>query len=209
MRLFLSSYRFGEHFEKFLALVGVPGDIAVVGNACDAWPEARATAVKLDIALLADKGFTPRELDLRDFIGTPAELEKALSEFPAMWVRGGNTFVLRAQFARSGADQVLKRLLARDALVYAGHSAGACIMCPDLHGLEAVDDPAEVMPTCGIASPWEGLGLVEKMIVPHVDSLEECAALAARLRTHNIGHWAFTDADALVVEGTTTTVYAR
>lgn len=37
MRLFLSSYRFGAHYDRLAALVGTPGRVAVVPNACDAW----------------------------------------------------------------------------------------------------------------------------------------------------------------------------
>lgn len=73
---------------------------------------------------LRQLGYTPEVLDLREYAGREAELERKLAEFPLVWVRGGNTFVLRAQFARSGADRALPRLLAADALVYAGYSAG-------------------------------------------------------------------------------------
>ncbi|NEW36982.1 peptidase, partial [Nocardia cyriacigeorgica] len=38
MRLFLASYRFGAHYDRLAALAGAPGRVAVIGNACDAWP---------------------------------------------------------------------------------------------------------------------------------------------------------------------------
>lgn len=205
MRLFLSSYRFGAHYDELAALVGAPGPVAVIGNACDAWPGAREGAMTSEMVPLRRLGFTPREIDLRDYIGRPTELERQLSGFPLVWVRGGNTFVLRAQFARSGADRIVPRLLAADALVYAGYSAGACLLCPDLHGLEAADDPAEVRPTCGMEPLWDGLGLVDRPIVPHVDSPTDPTgagnALAAHYRARGIAHWALTDDDAVVVDG--------
>jgi hypothetical protein len=56
------------------------------------------------------------------------------------WLRGGNVFMLRYALFRRGADIVFRDLLAADALVYAGYSAGACVLSPGLRGLELVDD---------------------------------------------------------------------
>jgi dipeptidase E len=206
MRLFLSSYRFGSHYNRFATLIGEPGPVAVIPNACDAWPAAWSSAVASDLMPLRRLGFRPQVLDLRDYVGRTTELERTLAEFPLLWVRGGNTFVLRAQFARSGADLVLPQLLADDRLVYAGYSAGACVLTPDLHGLEVADDPAEVGPGCGVEPRWDGLGLVDHRIVPHVDSPGTdpdgiCNRLAARYRAEGVPHWALTDDDAVVVDG--------
>ncbi|WP_040774877.1 Type 1 glutamine amidotransferase-like domain-containing protein [Nocardia pneumoniae] len=205
MRLFLSSYRFGAHYHRLVALAGPPGRVAVIGNACDAWPDMRASAVTSEFVPLRKLGWAPEEIDLRDFVGGTAELERRLAEFPLVWVRGGNTFVLRAQFARSGADLALTKLLADDALAYAGYSAGACVLTPDLHGIDSVDDPAEVAPACGIEPQWDGLGLVDRAIVPHIDSATdpdgESNRLAARYRAEGVEHWALTDDDAIVVDG--------
>ncbi|QLY32084.1 Type 1 glutamine amidotransferase-like domain-containing protein [Nocardia huaxiensis] len=213
MRLFLSSYRFGAHYDRLLALVGEPGRVAVIANACDSWPSARPSAVSSDLFPLRRLGFQPEELDLRTYLGRPADLERTLAGFPLVWVRGGNTFVLRAQFARSGADVALRNLLAADALVYAGYSAGACVLTPDLHGLESMDDPAEVRPVCGIEPRWDGLGLVDHRIVPHLDSPTDPQGLSRRLardyRTAGVAHWALTDEDVIVVEGDRVDVLAR
>lgn len=210
MRLFLSSYRFGAHYDRLAALVGAPGRVAVIPNACDAWPAAWSGAVSSDVVPLRKLGYTPEVLDLREFVGRATALARTLADYPLVWVRGGNTFVLRAQFARSGADAVLPELLAADALVYAGYSAGACLLTPDLHGLESTDDPAEVEPTCGIEPRWDGLGLVDHHIVPHLDSATDpdgaAALLAARYRTEGIAHWALTDDDVVVVDGDRTDV---
>ncbi|WP_067702076.1 Type 1 glutamine amidotransferase-like domain-containing protein [Nocardia jejuensis] len=211
MRLFLSSYRFGAHQNRLLELLGAPpGRVAVVANACDAWPSAWQSAVSSDLFPLRRLGFEPEVLDLRDYIDRPEALERTLSGFPMVWVRGGNTFVLRAQFARSGADLALTRLLADDAILYAGYSAGACVMTPDLHGLEPVDDPAEVRTACGIEPRWDGLGLVDRRIVPHLDSPTdpdgEARKLVRRYQSEGIAHWALTDDHAVVVDGGITQV---
>ncbi|NMN98854.1 Type 1 glutamine amidotransferase-like domain-containing protein [Antrihabitans stalactiti] len=206
MRLFLSSYRFGQHADRLLALVGKPGPVAVIANAADSWPRsARESTVTSDIAPLRRLGFTPSELDLRDFVGTPDALRTALSKFPLVWVRGGNTFVLRAQFARSGADVVLPELVKSGALTYAGYSAGACVMTPSLQGIELFDDPAEVAPTCGIDARWDGLGLVDHAILPHWDSPMGDSALSQRaiecFEIAEMSYWTLTDDQAIVVDG--------
>ncbi|MFI9506594.1 Type 1 glutamine amidotransferase-like domain-containing protein [Nocardia sp. NPDC052566] len=206
MRLFLSSYRFGAHYDRFAALVGGPGRIAVIPNACDSWADAWASAVTSDLVPLRNLGYTPEVLDLREYLGRPTEVARRLAEYPAVWVRGGNTFVLRTQFARSGADLALRRLLAEDALAYGGYSAGACLLTPDLHGIEAMDDPDQVRTTCGVEPRWDGLGLVDRRIVPHVASATdpngESDRLAQRYRAEGVPHWALTDDDAIVVDGT-------
>lgn len=210
MRLFLSSYRFGAHADALLAMVGEPGRVAVIANACDAWPSAWQSAVTSDLFPLRRMGFHPEVVDLREYVGRADALERTLSGFPLVWVRGGNTFVLRAQFARSGADVVLARLLAEDALVYAGYSAGACVMTPDLHGLESMDDPNEVRSAYGVEPRWDGLGIVDRPIVPHLDSPTDPEGLSRKLVRDYLSagtpHWALTDDHVVVVDGDSTRV---
>ncbi|GGL25146.1 hypothetical protein GCM10011588_45010 [Nocardia jinanensis] len=209
--MFLASYRFGAHYDVFAAMTGAPGPIAVIANACDSWPRARDAALTSELVPLRELGFRPEEVDLREYDGRPAELGDRLARFPVVWVRGGNTFVLRAQFARSGADRILPELLEADALVYAGYSAGACVLSPDLHGLETSDDPGEVQPACGIDPVWAGLGVIDRPIVPHLDSPTDPEgtgnALANRLAAAGTPHWALTDADVVVRDGKETRLY--
>ncbi|MDH6680611.1 dipeptidase E [Rhodococcus sp. LBL1] len=222
MRLFLSSYRFGAHVDRFVDLVGGPGAIAVIANAADAWPvRARESAVVSDVVPLRRLGFAPVEVDLRDFVGRPDRLEESLSAFRAVWVRGGNTFVLRAQLARCGGDEVLPRLLRTGALAYAGYSAGACVMAPSLVGVDSADDPAEVEPTCGVQPRWDGLGLVDFAIVPHCPPVggidtetgpdmanpgDESARMIEACRAAGVPYRCLTDDQAIVVEAATTTL---
>lgn len=196
MRMFLASYRFGAHRDALLELVGSRRRVAVIANAADAWPPAaRSSAVTSDVLPLQQLGFAVDEIDLRS---DPVE---RLADYPFVWVRGGNTFVLRAQLTRSGGDVVLRGLIESDAIAYAGYSAGACVMTPSLHGLELADDPAEVLPTCGIEPIWTGLNLVDRAIVPHVGSDDDCDRVAARYRRAGISHWALADDQVVVVDG--------
>jgi dipeptidase E len=142
VRLYLSSFRMGDHPEHLIALVG--GDsrrTVVIANALDdAPPDVRRAGVELELAALADLGFDAVELDLRDYFAQQQRLRRELAGVSLAWLRGGNVFMLRYALHRSGGDVVLGELLAADALVYAGYSAGSCVLSPGLRGLELVDD---------------------------------------------------------------------
>lgn len=206
MRLFLSSYRFGAHQDRFLELVGGGRRAVVIANACDSWPaSARSSAVVSDVLPLRRLGFEVDEVDVREFAGATSALRERLKSTDVLWVRGGNTFVLRAQFARSGADAVITELLRDDAVAYAGYSAGACLMAPSLYGLEIEDPIDEVLPTCGIDPIWTGLGLVDHAIVPHWESPElgnSGHKVVAELQRRGIPHWTLRDDQAVIVDGT-------
>ncbi|PTR22945.1 dipeptidase E [Rhodococcus sp. OK519] len=213
MRLFLASYRFGAHVERYVDLVGGPGPVAVIANAADAWPpRARESAVVSDVAPLRRLGFAAEEIDLRDFVGRADALAVELSRFRSVWVRGGNTFVLRTQLARSGGDRILTDLLRGGALAYAGYSAGACVMAASLTGIESADDPAEVVATCGEPARWDGLGLVDFAIVPHYpppdaqNPGDEASRMIETCRVAGVPYRTLTDDQAIVVDADATAV---
>jgi dipeptidase E len=205
VRLYLSSFRMGDHPERLLALLR-PGatDVAVIANATDAQPEdERLAGVEREIAALTAVGLRPVELDLRDFFDRPADsVTDALAGFPMVWVRGGNVFVLRHALARSGADAALTALIRSDAIVYAGYSAGACVLAPSLRGLELCDDP-RMVPDAAVI--WEGLGILDHALVPHIDSpghpeTDALGAVAAGYRADGTAHRTLRDGEALVIE---------
>lgn len=206
MKLFLASYRFGDHHARFAELVGHGARIAVIAAAADAWPAAaRASAVTSELTPLRRAGYDAEELDVRDYAHSPDSLEQALQTFDCAWVRGGNTFVLRAQLARTGADSVLERLVRDGELVYAGYSAGAAVATPTLTGLDVTDDPSDVLPTCGIEPVWAGLAFVDFAIVPHGGGsvLEDPAATArtiAVLTAEQIPFRVLSDQQVVVVD---------
>ncbi|MGI8702103.1 MAG: Type 1 glutamine amidotransferase-like domain-containing protein [Nocardioidaceae bacterium] len=69
-------------------------------------------------------GLEAHELDLRNYQRSGTGLERDLAGCAAAWVRGGNAFTLRHAMKGSGADALIPRLIADDAFVYAGYSAG-------------------------------------------------------------------------------------
>ncbi|MFC5180331.1 Type 1 glutamine amidotransferase-like domain-containing protein [Actinomadura harenae] len=208
MRLYLSSFRTGDRPDLLLGLCGGAGrEIAVIADALDAAPEeTRAECVRREIAALDALGFAGTEIDLRDYAGRPGDLAGELQRFPAVWVRGGNVFALRYAMARSGADVLLTKLIQDDAIVYAGYSAGACVLAPGLRGLDACDAPDAAPETI-----WDGLGVLGFAFVPHVDSPghPECEALtqvAGVYRASGVPYRALRDGQVLVVDGETSSI---
>ncbi|SNS85308.1 Type 1 glutamine amidotransferase-like domain-containing protein [Rhodococcoides kyotonense] len=201
MKLFLASYRFGAHAEKFVAMTGTPGRIAVIANAADSWPDAaRASAVTSEVRGLRELGFSPEELDLRS-----GDVESALDSVAAVWVRGGNTFVLRSRLRLSGADEEIARRVRDGRLVYGGYSAGACVASRSLRGIEAADDPNEVRPTTGSDVVWDGLGFVDVALIPHfgsiLDDTQTGAVMVDRYSRDGTPYLTLDDDQVLLVDG--------
>jgi dipeptidase E len=172
MKMYLSSYRLGDHPEQLINLIGPNKKVAVIANAVDFGDdlERRKLGVQREIDDLKGVGLQPEELDLRDYFGKPKDLEKKLSEYGTLWVRGGNTFILRRAYRESGMDEWLMKQKDNRELVYAGYSAGVCILSPTLKGLELVDDPNIVPEGYPKEIFWEGLGLIRFAFAPHFES---------------------------------------
>lgn len=169
--MYLSSFRIGNHPDELLTLLGEGRRTALILNAQDyKRPSDRATDVAQESERLQSIGLQPEEVDLRTFFGKQDELKKRLADFDLLWVRGGNVFVLRRAFKQSGADVVIPELLKQDVIMYGGYSAGTCIMQPDLHGIELVDDPQVVPEGYDKKVIWECLGLLPFGVAPHYKS---------------------------------------
>jgi len=195
VKLYLSSFRLGDHPEQLLALLPPRARVAVICNSIDAEePDVRREKVADEITWLTELGLQPVELDLR----TSADF----SSYDGVWVRGGNVFVLREAMARSGADQVLPDLIRSEQLVYAGYSAGPCVLAPSLRGLELCDDAGAVDGEV----IWDGLGVLDHAIVPHLNSpghpeMELLEKVAARYDQTNVPYLPMHDGQALVING--------
>jgi dipeptidase E len=213
MRLYLSSFRMGDHPEHLVALVGADSRRrVVVANAMDdAPPEVRRAGVELELAALAGLGLDAAELDLRDYFGQPQRLRDDLAGVSLAWLRGGNVFMLRYALQRSGADAAFQELLAADAVVYAGYSAGPCALSPTLRGLELVDDAGAVTRIYGSPPVWDGLAVLGEVFVPHyrTPGHPETSAMdrvVARYRAEGIAYRTLHDGQAMIVNGAETLI---
>ena len=178
----------------------------VVLNAKDGSSEAsRTKSLAQEMRSLSDLGLEPTELDLRAFFGQSGRLREVLAEVDLLWVRGGNAYVLRRAMRQSGLDELLPELLARDALVYGGFSAGACVLAPSMRGLETMDDPGVVPLGYDPAPMWEGLDLLPYAIAPHYRSdhpeSEAVERLVRRFIDDHVLFRALHDGEAIVVDG--------
>jgi dipeptidase E len=177
----------------------------VIANALDAAPaDIRTQGVHDELAALEQLGLTAEELDLRDYFADHQRLAETLAGYQLVWLRGGNAFVLRYALARSRADDILTELLRRDALVWAGYSAGCCVLAPSLRGLELLVDPGAVRAHYGADPMWEGMGLLAFAIVPHYRSRhpqsEAAEQVVARYRTEGVPYRALRDGQAIVID---------
>lgn len=176
MKFYLSSYKLGneENVEKLKKMIsGTNKRIAYIANALDYSTDAerRNKSEATDIDDLSKIGLTPEKVDLRDFFGKKIELKKTLEKFDILWVRGGNTFVLRQAMKLSGFDEIIKEFFKQNKqIIYGGYSAGACILAPTLKGLSIVDSPNEKPYGAEHEIIWDGLGILDYSIAPHYKS---------------------------------------
>jgi dipeptidase E len=209
VRLYLSSFRMGDHPEHLTALVGDDSRrTVIIANAMDDAPDdIRRAGVGGERAALGELGFDAAELDLRDYFDDEQQLRRELAGVALAWLRGGNVFMLRYALRRSGGDAVFPDLLAQDSLVYAGYSAGPCVLSPSLRGLEAVDDADAVRRSYGAEPVWEGLAVLDKAFVPHYRSpghpeTTAVGLVAEKYRAEGVPYLTLQDGQALLVSGT-------
>jgi dipeptidase E len=171
MHLYLSSYRLGDQPERLLSVLGENRTVAIIANARDQLSgEERQQKVEQEHQDLQSLGLTTEEIDLREYFPRPQDLPAVLDRFGMVWVRGGNTFLLRRAFAQSGADTYFRSKLNDPTFVYGGYSAGACVLCPTLHGIDLADEPDFSLPPYQPEIIWDGLDFVPYYIVPHYQS---------------------------------------
>lgn len=104
MRLYLSSFRNGNKPDELLRLLGDGRKTALVHNAMDfLGTTERNLRLTEETERLMSIGLNPAEVDLRNYFGRTDDLRQVLREFDLLWVRGGNSFILRRAFKQSGA----------------------------------------------------------------------------------------------------------
>lgn len=172
MKMYLSSFRLGDHPEQLSALFGANKMIAVIANATDDLQtnEERKLKVQREIEWLNALGLHADEIDLRDYFDKADKLKEKINEYGGVWVRGGNTFNLVRAARQSGFDKIILDKNKEKDFVYAGYSAGICFLTPDLHGIELVDEPNIIPAGYNSEIIWEGLNLLDFYIAPHYQS---------------------------------------
>lgn len=172
MKFYLSSYKIGNEVEKLKSLIPDNKKTAFISNALDYSNDIarRKEGEKSDIDQLREVGLDVELLDLRDYFGKKEDLEKKISEFGVIWVKGGNVFVLRQAMKLSGFDVILKGLISKKNILYGGYSAGICVLSPTLRGMDLVDNPNENPYKELKETIWDGLNIVDYSISVHYKS---------------------------------------
>ena len=206
MRLYLSSFTFGNHIDKLKKFIGSGKDTVIILNARDCKsPEERNKYLDREIETLKNTGFNAEELDLRNYFGKEKELENLLNKKQLVWIDGGNTFLLRRAMKQSGFDNIIKKLLKDDKIVYAGFSAACVILQKDMHGLDLVDDPNIVSEGYDKETIWDGLGLIDFYLAVHYKSDHPESAMVDKevelCEKNNIPYKTLRDGEVLIIDG--------
>ncbi len=207
MKLYLSSYKVGNKKEVLEQWVKENGNkIAIIANSRDLFPdgERKELGIISDSKELEELGFEVIRLDLREYFNNQESLEKVFKEIKAFYVIGGNTFVLRKAMMLSGFDKLLLKYAKSPDYLYAGYSAGVCLLSKDLNVVALMDEP-EIDPyDSGLPPIYEGINFIDKAIIPHFESDHKETELASKAVTfcqeNNIPYIAMRDGDVIVTE---------
>lgn len=205
MNFYLSSYKIGDKADELKKWINQHGNkICLIPNSRDIYPESerKANGIKEDVNELTNLGFDVTVISLKDYFDNKEELINKLKEFSAFYVIGGNTFALRQAMYLSGFDKYLKSIENSSNYLYAGYSAGICVLAKDLHGLDVCDDP-NINPY-GIDTIWDGLGYFDYIFLPHYKSnhkeTELIDASVVYCNQHNIKYKTLKDGDVIICQ---------
>lgn len=205
MKLYLSSYKIGDKVDELKRWINEHGKkICLIPNSRDIYPESerKEKGIQADVEELTNIGFDVTVISLKDYFNHKEKLIKALEKFRAFYVIGGNTFALRQAMYLSGFDEYLKTIENDPDYLYAGYSAGICVLAKDMHGLDICDDP-NINPY-GIDTMWNGLGYFDYIFLPHYKSNHKETELVDTsvdyCNQHNIKFKTLSDGDVIIQE---------
>src|SRR3989338_1340673 len=173
MKFYLSSFKLGGKAKELIRLMPKNKKLGYIPNACDYTNvdlKKRNEVNEEDMTELRNLGLEVEFLDLKDYFGKENKLRKKINRLGGVFVRGGNTFILRQAMRLSGFDTIFKELVERNDFLYAGYSAGICVLAPDFKALQVVDDPSDKPYKQLKETIWEGLGYLDYIVLPHYKS---------------------------------------
>lgn len=204
MKLYLSSYKIGNRTEELKQWIKENDNkICLIPNSRDVYPESerKTLGIQKDVKELEDLGFEVTVISLKNYFNKKEKLKEDLYNFHAFYVIGGNTFVLRQAMYLSGFDEYLKEISNNSNYLYAGYSAGICVLSENLHGLSIVDNPNENTYNYDNVI-WQGLGFVNYLPLPHYKSDHPESALIDKeveyCENNNITYKTLKDGDVII-----------
>jgi dipeptidase E len=207
MKFYLSSFKLGEKSSELARLMSENKKIAYIPNASDYTKvdlDRRNIGNQNDMQSLRDIGLEVEYLDLKDYFGKESELRNKIDHFGGVFFRGGNTFILRQAMKLSGFENIFEDLKRRDNFVYAGYSAGICVLAPNFKALQIVDDPTDHPYSELKETIWEGLGYLNYIILPHYKSNHPESAKVDEVvefaKKNNIPFKPLKDGEVIIIE---------
>ena len=204
MLLYLSSYKLGKEIDVLKNWIKKNGNkIILIANSRDWSPESEAkeASIERDSVSLKELGFEVKRLDLRDYFDKEEKLKKDLEGYYAFYVIGGNSFSLRMAMKYSGFDNYLQEISKNPQYLYAGYSAGICVLAPQLNGLDLVDEP--INPYNEEGAIYEGINIIDFVPIPHYKSDHPESQLIDKvievLEEKKINYKALRDGDVLIM----------
>ncbi|MEK7165488.1 MAG: Type 1 glutamine amidotransferase-like domain-containing protein [Patescibacteria group bacterium] len=205
MKFYLSSYKLGNETEKLKKLIPQK-KIGFIPNALDfstADPIRKKKSIEMDIASLRELGLDVTIVDLKNYFNRHNDLKIKLDELGAIFICGGNVFVLRQAMKLSGLDQLLKEYIDNENFLYSGYSAAGCVLSANLKVYEIVDDATDTPYDELKEVIWDGLGFINFAFMPHWDSNHpESAAINKEIefcRQNNIPYKAIRDGEVIMI----------
>lgn len=171
MKFYLSSFGLGDE-AKSLVDLSPNKKIGYINNARDftgADMERKAKRAQTEIAELASLGLEVEKVDLKKYFDRSGKLKEKIRSLAAVFVSGGNVFVLRQAFKLSGLDHILQSIEPESDFLYAGYSAGVCVLSPNLKAYDIVD-PLDTPYPQQSEIIWDGVGLIDFAFMPHWQS---------------------------------------
>lgn len=164
MRLLLLSWGIGALTDFLDDAAGGPRSAVRLGYLNDAaLPYGDAVFTAIETARLTELGYRPEVVTARDYT-SPEAFAARLDALDALYVCGGETYVLLHHLRRHGLDVVLADKV-RAGLPYIGLSAGSVLAGASTEPVSLMDD---VSAAPGLTD-LHGLGLLEASVVPHSD----------------------------------------
>lgn len=150
-------------------MIGENTRAAVIANGVDHYDKhSRETRVRKEKQALRSIGLKPEELDFKKYFNDPKGLDKKISLYGLLWIRGGNVFNLRRAMMHSEFDSVALDRINNDNIVYGGYSAALAVAGPDLFGSELVDEPDQIPEGYPVTEPpFTALNLLDYYMAPH------------------------------------------
>lgn len=205
MKLYLSSYKLGNEIEELKKWIEEYGNkIVLIPNSRDIYEDSERlrNGINNDMQMLKEIGFDVEVISLKKYFGNTHKLEEDFSQYNAFFAIGGNTFALRKAMQLSGFDKFLKKQIDNTNFLYAGYSAGICVLSPNLNGLELVDEPLNPYNDDEII--YEGIGLLDYVPVPHYKSEHPESHLVDEvvkfLSDNNVKHHPIRDGEVIIEE---------